>query len=147
VKKRAIFPVVCGTLLLTMIAAFATTSHSLSSTATTKVVTILKSSVNDAGQAIRYPQGGIPEVTMLRVEIPPGRETGWHTHPAPSFAYVISGTLTVALKDGRQLRFTASQGLAESVDVLHDGKNLGATPVELVVVYLGEKRHPIVVRP
>jgi quercetin dioxygenase-like cupin family protein len=146
VKKRAIFPVACAT-LLTMIAAFAMTSHSLSSAATTKVVTILKSSVNDAGQAIRYPQGGIPEVTMLRVEIPPGRETGWHTHPAPSFAYVISGTLTVALKDGRQLRFTASQGLAESVDVLHDGKNLGATPVELVVVYLGEKRHPIVVRP
>jgi hypothetical protein len=28
-------------------------------------------------------------------------------HPVPSFAYVISGTLTVALKDGRQLRFTA----------------------------------------
>ena len=67
---------------------------------------------------------------MLRVEIPLGRETGWHTHPVPSFAYVISGTLTVASKDGRQLRFTASQCLAESVDVLHDGKTLGATPVE-----------------
>jgi hypothetical protein len=74
-EKRAIFPVGCAT-LLTMIAAFATTSHSLSSTARTRVVTILKSSVNDAGQAIRYPQGGIPEVTMLRVEIPPGRERG-----------------------------------------------------------------------
>jgi quercetin dioxygenase-like cupin family protein len=65
---------------------------------------------------------------MLRVEIPPGRETRWHTHPVPGFAYVISGTLTVALKDGRQLRFTASQSLAESVDVLHDGKNLDAMP-------------------
>jgi quercetin dioxygenase-like cupin family protein len=150
VKKRAILPVVCGTLLTTIAATFATISQSLSSTVPTvptKIVTILKSSVNDAGQAIRYPQGGVPEVTMLRVEIPPGRETGWHTHPVPSFAYVISGTLTVALKNGRQLRFTASQGLAESVDVLHDGKNLGATPVELVVVYLGEKSHPIVVRP
>jgi quercetin dioxygenase-like cupin family protein len=74
------------------------------------------------------PLSGIPDVTMLRVEIPPGRETGWHTHPVPSFAYVISGTLTVASKDGRQLRFSATQGLAESVDVLHDGKNLDATP-------------------
>ena len=72
---QAIFPVVCGTLLLT-IAAFATPSHWLSSTATTTVVTILKSSVNDAGQAIRYPQGGRPEVTMLRVEVPPRRERG-----------------------------------------------------------------------
>jgi hypothetical protein len=60
---QAIFPVVCGTLLLT-IAAFATPSHWLSSTATTTVVTILKSSVNDAGQAIRYPQGGRPEVAV-----------------------------------------------------------------------------------
>jgi hypothetical protein len=39
----------------------------------------------------------------------------------------------------------ASQGLTESVDVLHDGKNVGATPVELVVVYLGEKSNPILV--
>jgi hypothetical protein len=90
---QAIFSVVCGALLLT-IAAFAT---SLYSTATAKVTRILKLSMNDAGQAIRYPQGGIPEVTMFRVEIPPRGERSGTRIRSPA-SYTLSGTLAVALK-------------------------------------------------
>ncbi len=115
-------------------------------TAATKVVPVLKSSVDDAGQPIQYPRGGSPEVTMLRVRIPPGKETGWHTHPVAGFAYVLSGSLTIAMRDGRRRTFTAGQGFAESVDRVHDGKNLGTTPVDLIVVFLGRKGHPFVVK-
>lgn len=115
-------------------------------TASTVAVPVLKSSVNDAGQSIRYPRDGTAEVTMLRVKIPPGKTTGWHTHPVPGFAYILSGTLTVVMRDGRQIPFSAGQGFAESVDLPHNGKNLGTAPVDLVVVFLGKKGHSFVVK-
>jgi len=45
----------------------AAVSRTLPYTASTVAVPVLKSSVNDAGQSIRYPRDGTAEVTMLRV--------------------------------------------------------------------------------
>jgi len=125
----------------------AVASRTLPYTASTVAVPVLKTSVNDAGQSIQYPRVRTPEVTMLRVKIPPGKTTGWHTHPVPGFAYILSGRLTLVMRDGRQSTFRAGQGFAESVDLLHNGKNLGTEPVDLVVVFLGQKGHPFVVKP
>lgn len=50
-------------------------------------------------------------------------ETGWHLHPAPSFAFVLEGALAVQLKDGQIKKLKAGEAFAEVVDVLHNGRN------------------------
>ncbi|MBI3897609.1 MAG: cupin domain-containing protein [Gammaproteobacteria bacterium] len=113
---------------------------------TVKALPLLTTSVDSLGQPIHYPQVAQPGVTMLRVQLPPGSETGWHMHPVPGFAYVISGTLTVEYEGGKQLQFSAGQGFAEVVNALHNGKNPGSEPVTLVVVFMGEKDKPFAIK-
>lgn len=71
------------------------------------------------------------------VEIAPGGETGWHMHPVPSFGMVLEGELEVELKSGETLLLKAGEAAAETVNVLHNGRNTGTVPVKLVVFYAG----------
>jgi quercetin dioxygenase-like cupin family protein len=107
-----------------------------------KVRRLLHTSVTVAGQPISYPKSGSAQVTMLYVEIPPGGQTGWHTHPVPGFAYVLSGRLTVQTKHASRV-FSAGDAFAEVVNMLHNGKNLGLAPVKLIAVYTGVKNEAI----
>ena len=56
-------------------------------------VTRLRTTQTGDGQPICFPEP--VEMTALEVVIPAGAETGWHRHPAPGFAYVLSGELVV----------------------------------------------------
>jgi quercetin dioxygenase-like cupin family protein len=82
----------------------------------------------------------------LEVEIPPGKETGWHKHPMPGYAYVLSGTLTIAIEDGQHFQFEAGKAFVEVIHTLHNGKNLGTEPVKLVVFFPGEAGRPFTIR-
>ena len=104
--------------------------------AAVKVEPLLKTGVSWDGTPLAWPQGPA-EVTAMRVEIAPGAETGWHSHTVPSFAVMLEGTLVVRLKDGRTRRLQAGDVLAEVVDTLHNGHNVGSMPVKLVVFYTG----------
>jgi quercetin dioxygenase-like cupin family protein len=100
------------------------------------VVTVLKAKTSWDGKPIEYPTGK-PEVTGMLVEIAPGAETGWHSHAVPSFGMMIEGELEVQLKNGDTKRLKSGDALAEVVNVLHNGRNVGAVPVKLVVFYAG----------
>ena len=104
-----------------------------------KVTEILKTLQTADAQAIKYPRVAHPEVTILNIEIPPGKESGWHKHPVPIYAYVVSGQLTVEIAGGKEFNYTAGQGFAEVVNVFHNGKNLGTEPVKLIAVITGEQ--------
>jgi len=107
---------------------------------------LLKTSVTGNGQKIAYPLTDNAEVTAMTVELAPGSETGWHKHPIPVYAYVISGRLSVELEDGSLLSFGAGEAVIEVVDTLHDGRNMGTEPVKLAVFYLGAKGTPNVIK-
>jgi quercetin dioxygenase-like cupin family protein len=115
-----------------------------SSGVTAKV--LQKTSVTGNGQKITYPQTDKAEVTAMFVELTPGAETGWHKHPNPVYAYVISGNLSVELEDGKCLSFAAGDAIIEVVNTLHNGKNNGTEPVKLAVFYLGVEGTPIVIK-
>jgi quercetin dioxygenase-like cupin family protein len=100
------------------------------------VAQVLKTANSWDGKPIVYPQGS-GEATVLTIEIQPGAETGWHQHPIPSFAVVLQGTLQVTLRDGSSRRFGAGEAFAEVVNTSHNGRNAGAAPVKLLVVYAG----------
>ncbi|MDD5201411.1 MAG: cupin domain-containing protein [Terrimicrobiaceae bacterium] len=111
-----------------------------------QVTPLLRTSTTAAGQPIAYPRTDAPEVTAVLVEIPPGAETGWHKHPFPCYAYMLSGELTVETEGGRTHHLVAGQALIEAVNVLHNGRNTGSEPVRLVLFVTGEKGKPFTVR-
>ncbi len=101
-----------------------------------KVTQLIKTTSSWDGKQIVYPVGQ-PEITGLLIEIAPGKETGWHLHPLPSFAYILEGTLEVMLKEGKVKHLQAGEPLVEVVNTLHNGRNVGATPLKIMVFYAG----------
>lgn len=101
--------------------------------------TLLRTRTTSIGQAIEYPRSSDPEVTALEAEIPPGEETGWHTHSFPGYGYILSGVLTLEVEGGRRLYYKAGEAFAEMVDMPHNGVNSGANPVRILVFFTGEK--------
>lgn len=111
-----------------------------------KVTPLLQTTTTAAGQPIAYPKVDDPQVTAVRVEIPPGAETGWHRHPFPCYGYILSGELVVEMEGGRTEQLKAGQALVEVVNMLHNGRNAGTEPVTLVMFVTGEKDHPFTVK-
>lgn len=101
-----------------------------------KVQPLLQTSSSWDGAPLHYPTGQA-EISGMLIEIAVGGETGWHLHPVPSFGMVLEGELEVSLKDGRSKKIKAGEALAEVVNTLHNGRNVGAVPVKLVVFYAG----------
>jgi len=112
------------------------TALALEQSPTVKVLTVLNTESSWNGKPIEYPSGKA-EVTGMVVEIAPGGETGWHLHPVPSFGIVLEGELELQLISGAVKRLKAGEAVAEVVNTLHNGRNLGQVPVKLVVFYIG----------
>jgi quercetin dioxygenase-like cupin family protein len=83
-----------------------------------------------------YPQGQ-PEITILRISIPPGARLETHSHPVINAGVLMSGQLTVETTDGKILHLKAGDPIIEVVKTLHYGINNGAVPAEIVVFYAG----------
>lgn len=111
-----------------------------------KIEKVLKTDTTSIGQKIEYLSTNNPEVTMLKVTIPPGKETGWHKHAFPVFAYVIDGTLSVEFKVGKKREFTKGASFAEVINTFHNGRNEGKEDLVLLAIYLGEKDKPLSVK-
>jgi quercetin dioxygenase-like cupin family protein len=111
-------------------------AYSLEESATIKASTILKTETSWDSKPLEYPSGKA-EITGMVVEIAPGGETGWHLHAAPSFGMILEGELEVKLKTGEIKHLKSGEALAEVVNTLHNGRNIGTVPVKLVVFYAG----------
>lgn len=96
----------------------------------------------DGTPYVTYPEGQ-PELTIIKLKIPPNTVLPWHTHPMPNAAYVVSGELTVETKEsGKKMHLKAGQTLPEMVNIVHRG-NTGDSPVELIVFYAGSEGIPL----
>jgi len=120
-------------------------AFALDQSAAVKVNKLMQTTSSWNGAALAYP-GGQAEITALMIEIAPGGETGWHLHPVASFGYILEGELDVHLKDGAVKHLAAGQALAEVVNTLHNGRNVGKGPVKLVVFYAGATSSTLTVK-
>jgi quercetin dioxygenase-like cupin family protein len=93
----------------------------------------------------QYPQGH-PQVTILRILIPPGSILPLHTHPVINAGVLIKGELTVVTKAGQTLHLKAGDPIVEVVNTWHYGKNEGTKPADIIVFYAGIKDNPITVK-
>ncbi|OIR04983.1 cupin domain protein [mine drainage metagenome] len=104
---------------------------------------VIKTDTTSIGQKIIYPNFLNDEVTILKVTIPPGKSTGWHKHLFPVFAYVMKGTLTVAIENNKTLQLHEGSSFAEVINTFHNGSNNGNENVVLIAFYMGEKGKPL----
>lgn len=88
---------------------------------------------------------GKPEITILRIKIPPGAELLLHKHPVINAGVLLSGELTVVTEDNRTLHLRAGEAIVEVVNTWHYGKNEGNEPADIIVFYSGSVGTPITV--
>lgn len=87
------------------------------------------------------------EVTMIRVEYPPGWSDAAHRHDAQTFVYVLEGSIVMQVEGGPSVTLTPGQTFYEApTDVHVVGRNASATqPARFLVFFVKDKGAPILV--
>ena len=80
---------------------------------------------------------GQPEVTILKISIPPHVQLPLHQHPVINAGVLLKGELTVLTKVGKTLHLKAGDPIVEVVNTWHYGINEGNEPAEIIVFYSG----------
>lgn len=102
-------------------------------------VTLVKSDKSWDGSAMpAYPKEA-PEISVLKITIPPHTELPLHKHPIINAGYMVKGSLKVVADENKILHLKAGEALIEVVDKWHYGVNEGDETVEIVVFYAGTK--------
>ena len=88
---------------------------------------------------------GDTDYVLREVTIQPGGSTGWHYHDGTLYALVRSGTLTRTMADCSSQVSPQGSVVVEAGggDHVHVGRNLGSTPVTLVVLYVNPAGSPL----
>src|SRR5215468_1587806 len=89
---------------------------------------------------------GDTDYVVREISIQPGGSTGWHWHDGTLYAVVEQGTLTRTMSDCTTT-FTHPTGTTvveeSGAGHVHIGRNLGATPVVLLVLYVNPHGTPL----
>ena len=100
---------------------------------------LAKSTLSWDGSAMpEYPKG-TPEVSVLKIVIPPHTTLPMHKHPLINAGILLEGELTVITEAKKTLHLKAGEALIEVVNTWHYGINEGETPAVIVVFYAGVK--------
>jgi quercetin dioxygenase-like cupin family protein len=111
---------------------------------------LLKARTTVLGQAIDYPNGGPAggpaEVTSLIVTLEPGEATGWHKHPVPLYAYLLSGQITVDYGEDGIRTYRPGEAFMEALGTWHNGHNAGPESARILLVVMGAAGRQITVQ-
>jgi quercetin dioxygenase-like cupin family protein len=83
------------------------------------------------------------ETVVMRVELAPGAEVGWHTHPGEEISYLAQGELTLLIAGQPPQKRSAGQALIIPAGVVHNARSDGAVPAVIIAVYVVEKGKPL----
>ena len=134
--------IICAVCLLLMLAGPAWSNGENAA----QVKVLAKTSASwDGGTLPAYGKGQ-PEVTILRIVIPPEVQLPMHQHPVINAGVLLKGELTVVTKNGQTLHMKAGDPIVEVVDTWHYGKNEGTGPAEIIVFYAGVSGEPITIK-
>ena len=89
---------------------------------------------------------GPAEITIVRYTFAPGASIPMHMHPVINAGVLLSGQLSITTKSGQNLIVKAGEPLVELFKEWHYGSNIGAEPVDLIVVYAGIAGSPLTIR-
>lgn len=108
--------------------------------------TLVKSTRSWDGKKLPAYPSGQPEITILRITIPPGSRLPMHKHPVINAGVLMKGELTVTTESGKVLKMKAGDPIVELVEKWHYGINNGKTPAEIIVFYAGTEGRAITVK-
>lgn len=103
----------------------------------TSVETLARATTSWEGSRLPAYPAGQPEITILRIQIPPGTALPLHRHPYINAGVMLRGALTVVSETGRTLHLKAGDAIVELVGTWHYGRNDGSEVAEIVVFYAG----------
>jgi quercetin dioxygenase-like cupin family protein len=107
---------------------------------------LVKSGVSWDGTPLPAYPTAKPEITVLRITIPPGSALPMHKHPVINAGLLLTGELTVLTPGGKTLHLKAGDPIVEVVDTWHYGQNRGKDPAVIIVFYAGTPDRPITVK-
>ncbi|GBR03487.1 MULTISPECIES: cupin domain-containing protein [Gluconobacter] len=117
-------------------------AHAESSTATAHADHLLNASHSWNGVTYTPYSTSQPELSMIRLTIPPHTALPWHVHPFPNAGYVLQGTLKIEDREsGKTRTFHQGEAFAESVNDVHRGVS-GDVPTVLLLTYAGVEGKP-----
>lgn len=136
---KKIFYVICLTLLLS-------SNVWAGDVNAVEVEVLAKTSLSWDGSHLPDYSKGSPEITILRIKVPPGVQLPLHEHPVINAGVLLSGELTVVTEDGKTLHLKTGDSIVEVVNKWHYGKNEGNEPAEIIVFYAGVQDTPITIK-
>lgn len=130
---------ICGICFLVLVSG----SVPAEEASTVHVDVLAKTSLSwDGSHLPDYPKGN-PEITILRIKIPPGARLPLHKHPIINAGFLLEGELTVVTDDNKTLHLKAGESIVEVANKWHYGKNEGTTTAKILVFYAGVLDTPI----
>ncbi|MCW8878732.1 MAG: cupin domain-containing protein [Kangiellaceae bacterium] len=142
-KLKKIVPFLVSVFSVWSLTAIAAEPHY---TKTVKVEKVVQSSKSWNGNRLpTYPEGQ-PEVTLLKITIPPKTRLPIHKHTVINTGLLLSGELTVVSKKGENLKMKAGDPIVELVEEWHYGINETDENAVIVVFYAGVKGLPITIK-
>ncbi len=110
-----------------------------------QVETLLKTTESWNGSPLPDYHPEHPEMTALRITIPPHTKLPVHRHPVINAGILLRGALTVISEAGDTLQMKTGDVIAEMVNQWHHGENNGDVPAEIVVFYSGNVDTPVTI--
>lgn len=110
--------------------------------AATRVEVLANTGLSWDGSTLPDYAAGKPQITILKITIPPGVQLPEHKHPVINAGVLTKGTLTVVTEENKKLYMKAGDALVEVVNKWHYGVNEGTEPAEIIVFYAGTPESP-----
>ncbi|CAI8429612.1 MAG: Uncharacterised protein [Flavobacterium sp. SCGC AAA160-P02] len=108
-----------------------------------KVITLAKTTKSWNGQSLPKYLDGTPEITILKIIVPPKTKLQLHQHPEINAGVLLKGELTIVSEANDVLHLKAGESIVELVNTFHYGRNDGKIPAEIIVFYAGVEETPI----
>ncbi|WP_261327603.1 cupin domain-containing protein [Modestobacter marinus] len=94
---------------------------------------------------LQHSASSIPgrDIVQVLTEIPPGVESGWHTHPGEEVGYILAGTVEMMIRDQQTLILHAGHPFLIPPGVAHNARDVGPEAGMMLSTYLVEAGQPL----
>ncbi len=82
-------------------------------------------------------------IVQVLTEIPPGVESGWHTHPGEEVGYIVAGTVRMLVRGRAELLLRSGDGFLIPPDTPHNAVDVGPDTGRMLSTYIVEEDRPL----